>query len=240
MSSLIRTNEPAFMTAQQAAQRSGFAARSELRMRELLEAFCRERWAGARICHEMVMGEGKVRADVVAIDPAHMVAFEVKGAYDDTTRLLHQVGMYQLATPEVWMVVCERQVEDAELIHHLLPSVGLIRIPGIGRSGFADQPDAMKIEILHESVPRAPVPQATLALLWRDELVSACDRHRVARGKKPTRAAMIKALLERLEPEEIMPAVCHELRARDALWRADPPLDRTAEADTVKWRALRP
>ena len=42
---------------------------------------------------------------MVAIDAAHIAAFEVKGEYDETTRLLHQVGMYQLCVPEVWMVV---------------------------------------------------------------------------------------------------------------------------------------
>ena len=101
------------MTAKDAARRHGFAARAELSLREALEALCRERWPEARIVHELVMGEGKVRADVVAIEQAHLVAFEIKARYDNTTRLLHQVGMFQLCMPEVWMVVDRHHADDA-------------------------------------------------------------------------------------------------------------------------------
>ena len=66
----------------------------------------------------MVMGGGRVRADVVAISTDHIAAFEVKGEYDETVRLLHQVGMYQLCVPEVWMVVpVGRHADDARCEH---------------------------------------------------------------------------------------------------------------------------
>src|SRR3990167_3909305 len=128
-----RPSEPAFMTATEAATRQGYAARSELALRNALEEFCRARWPDARVVHEMVMGEGRVRADVVALAPAHIAAFEIKGEYDNTTRLLHQVGMYQLCVPEVWMVLPEKHIDDGRLIRHLIPSVGLIHGTGIER-----------------------------------------------------------------------------------------------------------
>lgn len=56
---LVKPSEPWAMTAEQAARRSGYAARSELKLRELLEEFCRARWPEARIVHEIVMGEGR-------------------------------------------------------------------------------------------------------------------------------------------------------------------------------------
>lgn len=223
---LLKKNEPAFMTAEEAAQRRGYASRAELVLRNALETFCRERWPAARICHEMVMGERRVRADVVAVDRDHIAAFEVKGEYDDTTRLLHQVGMYQLCVPEVWMVVpVGRHAEDARLIRHLLPSVGLL--VGAGTSGknhyeFDGKDFGLVVEA--EPGPFLPVPEMMLEMLWRDELVASCGRTRCySVGPKTTRPNMIKAMLE-LPVETIQREICTELRARVALWRADPPV----------------
>lgn len=223
--SIKRANEPAFMTAEQAATRRGYAGRAELALRNALEAFCRERWNEARICHEMVMGERKVRADVVAIDHAHIAAFEVKGEYDDTTRLLHQVGMYQLCVPEVWMVVpVGRHAEDARILRHLLPSVGLL--VGTGQSAanhyvFDGKDFGLTVEA--EPQPRSVHVEMMLEMLWAAELVGACNRLRISLGKRPTRPQMIKQLLE-LPTETLQREVCIELRGRDALWRADAPI----------------
>jgi hypothetical protein len=222
---IMRPNEPIFMTADQAATRRGYAAKSELALRNSLEAFCRARWPDARICHEMMMGERKVRADVVTIDPAYIAAFEVKGEYDDTTRLLHQVGMYQLCVPEVWMVVpVGRHAEDARILRYLLPSVGLL--VGAGTSDARHYEfDGKDFDLVVEAepTPRAPHPEMMLEMLWRDELFGACDRLRLALSKKPTRPEMIKKLLD-LPLATLQREVCTELRSRDAIWRADAPL----------------
>ena len=220
---LMRASEPWSMTAEKAAQRSGYAARSELALRDALELFCRTRWPSARVVHEIVMGEGRVRADVAAIDTAHIAAFEVKGQYDDTTRLLHQVGMYQLCVPEVWMVVAAGHTADAKLIRHLLPSVGLLCGTGTisGNDIVFDGKDyGLRVEA--EAVPRAPVPEMMLEMCWRDELIGICGRTRTSIGKKPTRPEMVRALVD-LPLSELQAEVCTALRARDALWRADAP-----------------
>ena len=171
---LLKTNEPAFMTAEGAARRHGYAARSELALRNALEAFARSRWPDARICHEMVMGERKVRADMVAVDVAHIAAFEIKGEYDETVRLLHQVGMYQLCCPEVWMCVpIGRHAEDAKLIRHLIPSVGLL--VGSGQSNRNHYEfDGKEFGLIVEAEPARfdPVPEMALEMMWRDELAS--------------------------------------------------------------------
>lgn len=220
---LLKPNEPAFMTAEQAAQRRGFAARAELALRNTLEGFARGRWPAARICHEMVMGEGRVRADMVAVDPAYIVAFEVKGEYDDTTRLLHQVGMYQLCVPEVWMVVpVGRHAEDARVLRHLLPSVGLLVGAGTSdRNHYEFDGKDFLLEVEAEPSPRPVHVELMLEMLWRDELISTCKRVGVDIGRKPTRPSMIRALLS-LSIETLQREVCTELRSRQALWRADP------------------
>lgn len=227
---LLKPNEPIFMTADQAAQRRGYAARSELALRNSLEAFARERFPNARMCHEMVMGERKVRADMVAIDPAHIAAFEIKGEYDDTTRLLHQVGMYQLCVPEVWMVVpVGRHAEDARLIRHLLPSVGLL--VGAGQSAknhyeFDGKDFGLVVEA--EPAPFQVIPEMALEMMWRDELAAMCLRTGCyAATKKVTRPNFIKALLT-LPFDQLQREICTELRMREALWRADPVLKASA------------
>lgn len=220
-----RPNEPAFMTAEQGATRRGYAGRSELALRNSLEAFCRGRWPEARICHEMVMGEGRVRADVVAIDHLHIAAFEVKGEYDDTTRLLHQVGMYQLCVPEVWMVVpVGRHAEDARILRHLLPSIGLLVGAGQSQANhYVFDGKDFDLVVEAEPAPRIVHPEMMLEMLWAAELRGVCDRLRIVVSKRPTRPEMIKRLLE-LPLETLQQQVCIGLRSRDALWRADPPI----------------
>jgi hypothetical protein len=220
-----RANEPIFMTAEQAATRRGYAGRAELALRNSLESFCRTRWPDARICHEMMMGERRVRADVVAIDTSHIAAFEVKGEYDETVRLLHQVGMYQLCVPEVWMVVpVGRHAEDARVLRHLLPSVGLL--VGAGQSAknhYEFDGKDFDLVVEAEPSPRAPHIEMMLEMLWAAELRGCCDRQRICLSKKPTRPEMIRNLMS-LPLATLQAEVCIELRARDALWRADPPI----------------
>ncbi len=180
--SILKPSEPAFMTAEQAATRRGYAGRAELALRNALEAFCRERWPQARICHEMVMGERRVRADVVAVDPAHIAAFEIKGEYDETVRLLHQVGMYQLCVPEVWMCVpVGRHADDARVLRHLLPSIGLLVGAGTSdRNHYEFDGKDFGLVVEAEPTPRPVHPAMMLEMLWRDELLGACNRLRIA------------------------------------------------------------
>jgi hypothetical protein len=212
------------MTAEQAATRRGWASRAELALRNSLETFCRSRWPKARLCHEMVMGERKVRADLVAVDTDHIAAFEIKGEYDETVRLLHQVGMYQLCVPEVWMVVpIGRHAEDARVLRHLLPSVGLLVGAGTSQKNHYEF-DGKDFDLVVEAEP-APRPvhvEMMLEMMWADELRGMCDRLRIDIGKKATRPSMIRQLRD-LDVLTLQREVCIELRARDALWRADPP-----------------
>ena len=212
------------MTAKDAATRVGYAARSELALREALETLCRDRWSGARVVHEIVMGEGRVRADVAAIATDHLVAFEVKGRYDNTMRLLHQVGMFQLCMPEVWMVVDDHHGDDARLVHHLLPSVGVLEAPSLRPPG-----GAMELNVVAEAHPRPVVPEMMLRVLWASELRQCCADIGAAVSAKTPRARLVAQLLAVADVEALMPLVCRRLRARDALWRADAPVLITAE-----------
>jgi hypothetical protein len=225
---LLKPNEPAFMTAEQAAQRRGYAAESELALRNAMEEMLRARFPAARMCHEMVMGQRTVRADLVAVDAAHIVAVEVKGDMDDTTRLLHQVAMYQLCVPEVWMVVPEKHQRDANLIRYLLPSVGLMTATGL-RDHWSRYGEVhpVTLTVAAEATARPVLPEMMLEMLWAAELAGVCDRTRTSRSAKSTRPYMIKALLD-LPIDQLQRETCTALRGRDALWRADAPSSLTS------------
>ena len=223
---LIKPSEPWAQTAEDAAQRHGYAANSELALRNSLEAFCRQRWPKARIVHEMVMGGRQVRADVVAIGEHHIVAFEVKGAHDDTTRLLHQVGLYQLCVPEVWMVVASNHDSDADLIRFLLPSIGIISAPALDRHWRAapEGINSVELKVVAEPVPRQPHKEMMLEMMWAAELGAICSRLGLDMGPRATRPQMIRSLMSRHDNRALMTQCCLSLRSRDALWRADAPL----------------
>lgn len=219
---LMKGSEPSFMTAEQAAQRKGYAARSELELRNGLETVLRDRHPEARVVHELVMGAREVRADVVAVAPNHIAAVEVKGAYDNVSRLMHQVGMFQLCVPEVWICCAKEHAEDARLIRHLLPSVGLMVGTNLDKHYHRVQTvDPLLLEIEAEPAPREVVPEMMLEMLWAEELRNACHSLRISATANTTRPRCIAALLEHASMEEIVAATCRQLRARDALWRAD-------------------
>lgn len=223
---LMKGTEPSFMTAEDAAIRTGYASKSELALREGLELILRDRMPQARIVHELVMGAREVRADVVAIDTGHIAAVEVKGAYDNVSRLMHQVGMFQLCVPEVWICCAKDHAEDAKLIRHLLPSVGLIVGTNLDKHfhrGEAVTP--LALEIVAEPAPRPVVPEMMLEMLWAAELRAACASLRISISSGTTRPKCIAALLSGATTAELMAATCEQLRARDALWRADDPIE---------------
>jgi hypothetical protein len=154
--------------------------------------------------------------------------------------MLHQVGMYQLCVPEVWMVVpYGKHADDARLIRHLLPSVGLLVGNGIhGWESNGTRPikniedPGFALTVEDEPVPRPPVTKLMMEMLWADELRGVCDRTRTSVGKKATRPNMIAALMD-LGADVLQAEVCTALRGRDGLWRADAPIDCSAKSSPV-------
>jgi hypothetical protein len=141
--------------------------------------------------------------------------------------LVHQVALYRLAVPELWIVVANRHVKDAEIIRYLLPSVGLISIDGIpdryGRSNPIDRA-AMSVDVIAEAERFEPLPEALLQLCWVAELADEARHHRLIQGRaNPVHSRLIE-MMEKLTPAEQMASVCRQLRARQTLFRADPPI----------------
>lgn len=159
---------------------------------------------------------------VAFVSPDHLVAVEIKSEYDDTSRLMNQAGMFRLAVPELWIVAPHRHTKDVELIRYLMPSIG---------SALSDRdrpygplPSEFELEDIHPAAPFQPVPEACLSLLWVAELHAEASRARVIRGAaRRSHGALVAAMLTLTWPEHLA-AVCRQIRARNAFWRADPPI----------------
>ena len=194
-----------------------YRSAAELQIREAVTEWGRPRWPAARLVHELVMDRGKVRADMAFVEPANLVSLEIKGPSDTVDRLIHQLAMFRLASPETWLVADDRHVRDAKLMHYLLPTIGLAFARPEQRNNMAGR---YVVEVAHEPRPFVPHPEALLALLWVPELQEEATTARVWQGKPGTHAALLRAMLK-LGPDEQLRAVCRQLRRRNALWRAD-------------------
>lgn len=228
----IRLVRPASPTDQAELPKgmSRYVQAEELPLRNAVEAWGRQRWPDARVVHELVMDRGQVRLDVGFVCPAWLAVVEVKSGYDSTERLMHQVGLGRLCANEVWVAADMRHRRDVELMQHLLPSVGHLDCQV---EIHARRREQEPLQLTERQVPRgtlAPVPEMMLALCWVAELRAISERKRVPHGKRATHAAMIRELAQVLSAEEVTAEVCRELRARDCLWRADPPIPIPATA----------
>lgn len=232
---------PSAETDHVAAERSRKLYRSdaELALRVATERWGRARWPDARVCHELVVGRGTHRADLVFVSPQHLVAVEIKGPYDGVDRLIGQAASFRLACPELWVVTDERHKADAELVAWLLPSLG-IAVPD--RGAFARDPDRgvprdAELVELRPAQPFEPHPEALISLLWVRELYQEALRLRLcgaAGSKLPSHKWLVDLFLARATAEERLAATCRQLRGRDAFWRADPPIrDEAGHAATA-------
>lgn len=121
------------------------------------------------------------------------------------------------------MVVPEKHGDDARLIRHLMPSVGLLVAEGMNSRNWGDETNPVALTVEAEAQPRTPVLEMTLRLLWAEELRAACAALKIGYVPKTTREKCVKKLRE-LPADEVFAAICDQLRGRDALWRADPPV----------------
>lgn len=215
--------EAGVMKQLKAAERS-YRSKRELRMREVVDEWLRRRTFAARIVHELVIGRGESRIDMAAIEARRIIAVEIKSHYDVTDRMLNQISFATLACGEAWIVTeagDEHQARAVELLLYLLPSVG-----------WAEISRADVLTVRSEAVPRAPHPWLEAAMCWVAELTDAAVRTRLYQpGKRPPTHSFLTSLWAQQDACERTAAICAQLRARDAFWRADPrvPLDGAAE-----------
>lgn len=205
----------------------GYRSGIELQIRTVLEGWCRARWPDGRQIHELVISRGVARADMAVVTPDRFVAIEIKGPLDNTHLLMHQAGLFRLASSELWIVVAETHLEDAEMIHWMLPSVGVAVVsglPAIGDRAYYKGSTTdleLGIQVVHEPLPFQPHPKALLSVLWVEELREQALRY----GLKPqkTHLKLVEQMMRSLSPEQQLDAVCTALRGREFAFRSDAP-----------------
>lgn len=198
-----------------------YRSKQELELRIMTETWGRAKWPEARVVHELVMGRGTVRADVIFISETHFATIEIKSEYDDTSRLLLQAGMFRLASPELWIVCPKRHARDATLIRYLMPSIGLAEPDLESRMGtFSPDTRLAETQAAQQFEPHA---RAELSLLWVSELAWEARAAGLKVKGKPTHDKLLN-LLQDFPAKERRAMTCRQLRARQAMWRADPPI----------------
>lgn len=193
------------MTANRSAQ--------ELAMRDAVEAWGRERWPGARVVHELVVGA--CRIDMAFVCRDHLVGVEIKGPRDTLERVDKQIETFTAGLPEVWLAIDEKWRGQGKVPW----TCGRLWCAGGKVAGVDGLWRPVRLEV---TVP-------LLNLLWRDELHAVAVRRGLSAPKSRDPIGKLTPLLARkLTGDEIVTEVCRQLRARDqgrmgkAFWRADP------------------
>lgn len=175
----------------------------ELAMRDGVAAWGRQRWPSARIVHELVVGERRI--DMAFVAPTTLVGVEIKSAKDTLDRLSGQMDVFRRHIPEVWLALDPRwAAADGTYAYNRLV------VDGAGR--LITDPGG--------HVSRDPsITAAMLWLLWRDELLSVAEQHRLGYPRRPNMRHLIEACARKLTGDQITAAVCGALRNRDAFAR---------------------
>lgn len=203
-----------------------YRSAEELAMREQVDAWGRKRWPGARVVHELVVGQ--CRIDMAFICPTDLIGVEIKSSVDTLDRIENQYRTFWTHLPEVWIALApkwdERRtklVAKGQSYHHF-------------RNEFTVTPDRVEVPKWMDKGYRDELcTSRMLELLWADEARAIAQRKQVwpgAIGAKVPRTKTLPMLARLLTGNEIVSEVCRELRARHqgrmgvAFWRADPPI----------------
>lgn len=193
-------------------------------LRDAVDAWMRVRWPDARIVHELIMDRGSIRLDVAAITPDRLIVAELKSWGDTMGRSIHQTGMAFMAAQEVWLITDRRHRADIDMLQHLLPGLGVAHGSRLGpiESPHLAGERAVEIEVCAEAQDTRSHAVAQLSLLWVPELCDEALRHRIKFTKATNHTTLVSDMAERMVANDIRRAVCRQLRAREARWRADP------------------
>lgn len=181
-------------------------------MRVLVDGWARVRFPGARIAHELVLGDRRV--DMVIIQDKNVVGVEIKSSRDKLDRLDDQVKEFCRYLPEVWVALAPKWQHDVHLPNRLLVAKGAAVIELVGKRPRRDE----------------LVCSRMLELLWRSEAARIAQRTNVIPGTNPSQSTpryMLLPMLARLlTGNEIMREVCYELRHRPRMgFLSDKPLE---------------
>ncbi len=193
----------------------------ELATRDLLVPWGRRRWHGARVVHELVVGEKRI--DLAFIGKDQIAGVEIKGPKDKLDRLAGQIATFSRVLPEFWLAYHPKWYDHIEA----MPTRDLPY--GTGRVAVDPNDDShMRLHVVWGQTGQDRAKTVPLLeLLWRGELMAVAARTRVNLSKRDPIGKIIPELARHLTGNQIVREVCRELRNRDAFPafpESDPPM----------------
>lgn len=192
---------------------------AEREIRDAVAAFARQRLAGSRIVHELVVGG--CRADLAAIQRDRITLFEIKSERDTLDRLPEQLKHFG-AAGHATVVVAHRIWFDETPYDNGNPRLAWPdAAPKVWPAELwcypeptAGNPFGMYQWQLPRPTLRQPHAERLLELLWRDELIAEAARHRIAVPRRARIPDIMADMAWLMTGREISEAVCRQLRMR--------------------------
>lgn len=177
------------------------ASEAERWLRGLAVERCRELMPTARIVHELNVEVGSCRVDLAAIAPDRLVMLEIKSRKDTLDRLPEQVRVFAPACHRL-VVVYASERWDVSTIYKA--------------SDYAAEvwPEDRRAHWTLRDTFKPPNTSVMLNLLWREELFWEADRHGLQPHRRATRSDMMHSMWRHLTGQQIVEAVCRQLRGR--------------------------
>ncbi len=207
-------------------------------IRDDVVAHIREHHPDARVIHENnVSGTGSNRADVIAVGPAYIVAFEIKSEKGTLKRLPKQTQAMTRLTPYSYAVLHEKHTPVVEQVYgtgikrtrkilkmpESVSEYSVLVWPLKNRLGPGEY-DFHKKWAVAMTRDGIALPSNALGILWAEELRELCKGYGIETSKRPTMVETYNALKWRCTGQQITEGVCRMLRKREC-FEADPPIE---------------
>lgn len=221
---------------------------AEAEIRDAVVARIRKSRPNARIIHEInVSDHGPNRMDVLAVDRAEILAFEVKSSKDKLDRLPAQIASMRGAAHHAIAAIHEKflveQTTNEWAAHEVREGKYYLRAIPAGLDHRAEiwvYPERRRAlpSADHDFLERwnfpqiaieKPLPASAIDMLWRAELFQLCSILRVSATRRTNVAEMIAALRWHCTGKELTLGICRMLRARRCV-EADPEIFEKAVA----------
>ena len=226
-----------------------YRSEAEGEVRQAVVDYIRVQRPKARIIHEINTSLGGTRIDVLAVDRAEIIAFEIKSSKDKLDRLCDQMdGMKGVAHRAIAVLhekfLSEEYVTNRSAAHFERDGIFyMMDLPGdyrhMPRAWIYPQRNRTMTAAGHDSHARwpeiavslqQPLPDKALWMLHHSELLNLCQVLNIQTGKRPTCEKMIDALRWNASGGDITRGVCAALRTRHCIEADAPILDYIQEA----------
>lgn len=203
---------------------------AEAEIRECVVAKLRRSRPDGRIIHEINIGGGKNRVDVMCVSPAEIITAEIKSEKDKLDRLADQIATMRNCS----------HITIAALHRKFMPEIDTTFEPRLDCIPYGTltwwHPSARDMAEAHHPAFRwrdpdlrdslgKPLPHDALDLLWRAELLDLCAELSVSTDRKANMVRLKTALRWQATGGDLTKGICRALRRREPCAEADPPLE---------------